>query len=259
MWSNSEEKVEDSEKFSNYTNMSEDAAPEQARDDSFEDDPPFTVNPRRAISPGIGMRYEASKRVVLDVEQTLLQRIQQELNSDNASAAVSPSAVRPVVESDDGVELVQTKSSLDRFLRKRFPQDAVNSATMTGYIQAMINEEFPADIDQIPTAADLINIGKIQKNRSLYSPGDWVEIEGNDMKWRLDMITRVIKAAPDSYDWTDPANDGKEPEWTFTYNAGAERNVDAWDLRTPESGLKILFGCRPWVWQQVRNGCCDFV
>jgi hypothetical protein len=41
-----------------------------------------------------------------------------------------------------------------------------------------------------------------------------------------------------------------EPKWTFTYNAGSERDVDAYDLRTPETGLKTVFGSRPWVWQQ---------
>jgi hypothetical protein len=41
-----------------------------------------------------------------------------------------------------------------------------------------------------------------------------------------------------------------EPKWTYKYNAGSDRNVDAYDLRAPESGLKAVFGKRPWVWQQ---------
>lgn len=76
------------------------------------------------------------------------------------------------------------------------------------------------------------------------------EIEGLDMIWRLDMITRVIRQAPDDWDWKDPKNEGKEPEWTFFYNAGGERHIKEEDLRSSEAGLKALFGCRPWVWQQ---------
>jgi hypothetical protein len=116
-------------------------------------------------------------------------------------------------------------------------------------LERLINREFPTK-NQVPTPSQLIpKFGNLQRNKSTYSPGDWVEIEGLDMKWRLDMITRVIKTAPDDYDWNDPDNK-LEPKWTFTYNAGSERDVDAYDLRTPETGLKTVFGSRPWVWQQ---------
>lgn len=64
------------------------------------------------------------------------------------------------------------------------------------------------------------------------------------------MITRAIKKAPDDWDWNDTRNEGIEPNWKFTYNAGLERNITEEDLRAPEAGLKLLFGCRPWVWQQ---------
>jgi len=64
------------------------------------------------------------------------------------------------------------------------------------------------------------------------------------------MITRSFKKAPDEWDWNDPQNKDKEPEWTFTYNAGNIRNIKHDDLRAPEAGLKLIFGCRPWVWQQ---------
>jgi hypothetical protein len=32
------------------------------------------------------------------------------------------------------------------------------------------------------------------------------------MVWRLEMITRVLKYAPDDWDWSDPANEGKNPK-----------------------------------------------
>jgi hypothetical protein len=78
----------------------------------------------------------------------------------------------------------------------------------------------------------------------------FTEIEGNDMIWRLDMITRSVKQAPNDWDWNDPKNEGIEPKWKFTYNAGRHRNIKEEDLRASEAGLKHLFGHRPWVWQQ---------
>jgi len=117
-------------------------------------------------------------------------------------------------------------------------------------IAQIIDQEFPAHKLQIPTGPDLIHIGEVKENRGKYSPGDWVEVEGHDLKWRLDMITRAIKQAPSGWDWNDPANEDKEPEWNFVYNAGQERNIKEEDLRSPEAGLKYTFGCRPWVWQQ---------
>ena len=116
-------------------------------------------------------------------------------------------------------------------------------------LEAFIEHEFPTK-DQVPSTYDLINVGDLEPNRSRYKPGDWVEIEGLDMRWRVDMITRVIKEAPDDWDWNAPQNEGKEPEWKFTYNAGDERNIKEEDLRSPEEGLKTLFGTRPWLWQQ---------
>jgi hypothetical protein len=154
-----------------------------------------------------------------------------------------------------GIQRMQ--SSVEKFFRDN---GTVNSVSITSdrsgsvenlssLVEEMIEKEFPFK-DQIPSGRQLINVGELEHNRSVYSPGDWVEIEGLDMKWRVDMITRVIKQAPESYDWNDPKNEGKEPKWTYTYNAGTERDVEAQDLRTPETGLLILFGKRPWVWQQ---------
>ena len=154
-------------------------------------------------------------------------------------------------------ELKRMKSAFDKFLRNSNPiqrsqddeaddDDAIDVVPM---LEQLMNLEFPTK-NQVPTPSQLIpKLGNLLSNRSVYHPGDWVEIEGLDMKWRLDMITRVIKTAPDDYDWNDPENKS-EPSWTFTYNAGAERDVDAYDLRAPETGLKIIFGSRPWVWQQ---------
>jgi len=120
---------------------------------------------------------------------------------------------------------------------------------LKSYIKKVIEIEFPKN-NNIPTARDVINVGTIHENKARYRPGTWVEIEGPDMKWRLDMITRVVRQAPDDWDWNDPKNEEIEPTWVFHYYAGIERKFCEEDVRSPEEGLKIVFGNRPWVWQQ---------
>jgi len=116
-------------------------------------------------------------------------------------------------------------------------------------IKSVIETEFPKN-NNIPTARDIINVGKYHENKARYEPGSWVEIEGLDMKWRLDMITKIVRQAPDDWDWNDPKNEEIEPKWVFHYHAGIERKFREEDIRSPEEGLKKIFGNRPWVWQQ---------
>ena len=124
------------------------------------------------------------------------------------------------------------------------------------FVERMIEVEFSTK-DQIPKSPNLINIGNCELNSSRYKPGDWVEVEGdnmivegNDMTWGLNMITRVIRQAPDDWDWNAPENEGKEPMWTFKYKVGDYRDIDETQMRSPEEGLRAVFGSRPWVWQQ---------
>eukprot|EP00565_Helicotheca_tamesis_P006551 CAMPEP_0185735410 /NCGR_PEP_ID=MMETSP1171-20130828/25212_1 /TAXON_ID=374046 /ORGANISM="Helicotheca tamensis, Strain CCMP826" /LENGTH=746 /DNA_ID=CAMNT_0028405709 /DNA_START=1 /DNA_END=2241 /DNA_ORIENTATION=+ len=117
-------------------------------------------------------------------------------------------------------------------------------------IERKIEEEFPEDFmtTQVPTLKELIHVGEAPATH--YKQGDWVEVRGPDMVWRLDRITRVVKIAPDDWDWNDPLNEGKDPTWIFSYHAGNTRDICEKDLRAPEEGLLHVFGSRPWVWQQ---------
>ncbi len=207
------------------------------------------------LSPGIsGLR----KRFGMEKQKTQKFQVECTLFSAERSLFSGMGVSKKVSRSSDPnrSSISKMESSLGRYFRgthsgeyNREESSSSGTEGTTLFIKNMIDKEFPKK-HQVPTASQLINVGEIQYNTSLYEPGDWVEIEGLDMKWRLDMITRVIKTAPDDWDWTDPENEGKEPKWTFTYNAGAERNAEAYDLRASETGLKTLFGTRPWVWQQ---------
>jgi hypothetical protein len=81
-----------------------------------------------------------------------------------------------------------------------------------------------------------------------YSVGDWVEVQGPDSQWKLTYIKRIVKQAPDDWDWNDPDNEGKEPEYNFYYNCGEFKMLEEEYLRSPQEGLRRIFGMRPWVW-----------
>ncbi|GMH61152.1 hypothetical protein TrST_g391 [Triparma strigata] len=117
-----------------------------------------------------------------------------------------------------------------------------------------INKEFPK-AGQMPSAYNVIQTclsapetGKYEG--AGYKVGDWVEIQGPDTKWRLATVRRIIRQAPDEWDWNDEDNIGKEPDWVFYYNCGESRMLEEEKLRAPQEGLIRIFGRRPWVWQQ---------
>jgi len=123
-------------------------------------------------------------------------------------------------------------------------------------VQAFVSREFPnvvKEYGRTPTVKDLIHIGESRqgKDQPRYHPAEWVEVLGNDMKWRLRVITRVVKQASSDYNWKveSPAQDDNDG-WVYTYQAGAEKNLPEHRLRAPQHGLQALFGLRPWLWQQ---------
>ena len=126
-------------------------------------------------------------------------------------------------------------------------------------VQDFLLREFPdskVKSDQTPMLRDLIHIGKSRQDghQPKYLPGEWVEVLGHDMKWRLRLITRVMKQMPSNYNWMSemdgPLVDDKQSWDYYTYHAGAEKNLHEQKLRAPLEGLQALFGLRPWVWQQ---------
>lgn len=120
-------------------------------------------------------------------------------------------------------------------------------------IRQMIDDEFPKKSSLTLTAAIETCISQAEEGAnkgSDYSAGDWVEICGPDMLWRCACVKRIVKQAPDDWDWNDPSNAGKEPDWNFFYNAGKQRMLEVEQIRSPEEGLRAIFGHRPWLFQQ---------
>ena len=120
-------------------------------------------------------------------------------------------------------------------------------------ITQMLEAEFPTkqEMDLTKCISTCVSAEEDGANAgAAYSVGDWVEVCGPDMKWRLTFISRIIKQAPESFDWSDPDNKDVEPEWNFYYNAGTYMMLDVDAVRSPEEGLRAIYGSRPWLFQQ---------
>ena len=130
---------------------------------------------------------------------------------------------------------------------ENFRLDDVSDSHARPLIASFLEKDFPTK-DRIPCLRDLINVGKKESNGARYAHGDWIEFRGPSMKWRLDMITRVTKEAPHDHDWNKKTN--VDPVWKFYYDAGSKRRLKEENIRSPEEGLKFVFGTRPWIWQK---------
>lgn len=117
-------------------------------------------------------------------------------------------------------------------------------------IEDFVDNEFPKY--DPPTIEDCVfSVMTLPKNEDIeFEQGYWVEVLGNDMVWHLGLCKRVVAQAPDDYDYDDPENDGKPIPYNYFFNVGAQKLVPAKYVRAPETGLKKVFGLRPWLWQQ---------
>ena len=79
--------------------------------------------------------------------------------------------------------------------------------------------------------------------------GMWVERLGPDMTWHLDRVTTVHKIMDDNVDWSE-LKEGEDAPWTAFYDFHSQKMLNKAKLRHPEEGLKRVFGCNPWIWQQ---------
>lgn len=133
-------------------------------------------------------------------------------------------------------------------------QNSAEYDAMVEQGQQIIEEEFSSSTDKerVPTIKDLVDVilNRYKYNEEnqeyfvKYKQGDWVEIMDVDMEWRLNQV-KEIKV----YD-VDGDGDAGDEEWEVGYDVGGLKNLTSDEIRCSEAGLKVLFGIRPWVWQQ---------
>eukprot|EP00934_Nitzschia_sp_Nitz4_P006971 Nitzschia sp. Nitz4//scaffold174_size87051//69494//71894//NITZ4_005120-RA/size87051-snap-gene-0.116-mRNA-1//-1//CDS//3329538905//6961//frame0 len=72
-----------------------------------------------------------------------------------------------------------------------------------------------------------------------YDIGEWVEVRGKSMRYRLEQIEDVVRAM-------DSEGDG----YTFVYETAVDHKLAEHQVRWPREALRRIFGIGPWVWQQ---------
>lgn len=91
------------------------------------------------------------------------------------------------------------------------------------------------------TLQDIMEDALIDRSnkRHVYNVGEWVEVLGPSMRYRLEMIIDVVQTNGDG-------DDGDE----LLYETAVDHKLTQADLRWPREARRRLFGMRPWVWQQ---------
>lgn len=71
-----------------------------------------------------------------------------------------------------------------------------------------------------------------------YDVGEWIEVRGPSMKYRLERIIEVIR--------TSDAGEGNQ----FIYETSVDHKLTEEQIRWPRESLRRIFGMAPWVWRQ---------
>lgn len=102
-----------------------------------------------------------------------------------------------------------------------------------------------------PTLNALVETCRAERDsfKVLFKQGMWVEYRSKTMDWKVGVVNRVIKQAPDEWDFRTQGKP-KLDDFEIYYNIGLEGLLDVKQVRAPEDGLKFIFGNRPWLWQQ---------
>ncbi len=157
------------------------------------------VDNARYVRPTLQAMRNSTKRYYKE-DQTLLETIRSKEEEMGFELQVMESSVQKFFRNAGTIALGPASKhseehdlkKAESFMKKQGDLSDRSKITIKEFIESTIEQEFPKQ-EQIPSAMGLINVGDLKYNRARYAPGDWVEIQGFDMKWRLDMITRVIK------------------------------------------------------------------
>lgn len=124
-------------------------------------------------------------------------------------------------------------ANLESFPQKA--QDVEDCLLLLARIQnrgaVLTSEEKPYTLREIIEGTLVDRKGK----RHLYDIGEYVEVFGSGMKWRLEKISNVIK------------NDLKD---TYVYQTVVDRYLIEDNMRWPKTALTKIFGFAPFIWQQ---------
>lgn len=147
--------------------------------------------------------------------------------------------VQKKVTSDDGDDDFEGANGYPSFIRylREISVDPNMSWGSKQFQTATVLLEMEHDRRRSPNRRDLI-LSVLRKKKASgqeYMVGHWAEILAPNMTWTLEKIYYVHHG---------------DDEGKFLYNVGTRRRLSPYEIRVPEEGIRILFGNRPWIWQQ---------
>ena len=80
-----------------------------------------------------------------------------------------------------------------------------------------------------------------------FEQGQYVEYLGEDMLYRLAPVRRIVCLVDP--DW-EPETEDDEPVYEYLYSIGNSMRLDPRHVRCSEEGVKLIYGFRPFVFQQ---------
>jgi hypothetical protein len=94
-----------------------------------------------------------------------------------------------------------------------------------------------------------------EDQRWKYHAGDIVEVRGLDMRWHMGVVTfaRQSEAKEDDNEKDDDCDKEKQLVNVVRPNDRMDIGNDANEVRVPADAVRLLFGRKPFLWQQVRG------
>lgn len=91
------------------------------------------------------------------------------------------------------------------------------------------------------TVKDIIENALLDRTNKThrYNIGEWIEVRGPSMRYRLEQIEDVVRI-------TDDEGEGGH----FVYETAVDHKLDESQIRWPREALRRIFGLGPWAWQQ---------
>jgi hypothetical protein len=80
-----------------------------------------------------------------------------------------------------------------------------------------------------------------------FEQGQYAEYMGEDMTYRLAQVRRIVRRIDPEW---EPENEDDEPDYDYFYSIGSKHQIEPASVRCSEEGIKLLFGYRPFVFQQ---------
>ena len=145
-------------------------------------------------------------------------------------------------ELDQLVDILE-RDQVDLSNYQGFPYDAEDLDQVLELLARLQNRlSKPGDVlHRTCTLQDIMEDALLDRTKKShrYDIGDWVEVLGPSMKYRLEMIVDVVRT-------TVEQSEGEQ----FLYETLVDHKLTEMQIRWPREALRRIFGMGPWVWRQ---------